>query len=582
MRALRAARPDNPGPARTLGDVHASAGRPFTALWAYSFALSDSPETTDPETAVRLARALAAALFPGEAIERLRAVTAREPSHLEAVRQLAKLYLRTGQPEAALSVLEKAGEGFRAAREGAVLEGRVRQALGDASGAERAYRRALLADPDDPVPWRRLGLLLLSQRQSAEARKALERAHSLDPTDPPTMVDLARALTEQGGEEALRQAMRLYRQAVARRPYAPAYYYSSLLLLDRSQWELAAEGFARAIAADRDYAPAYRELARVLERLGRRAEAHYHKGLYYSVKDLRALSAREYLAMARADPASPGGLLMASQAHYKMTQKAQATERAREAYRRDPSSRQARAQLAALLMATHNRKEAARLCEEWLRDEPDASQPRWMLGRIAAAERRFPEAIASLEQALEREPDNVDFLESLGYVLLEMPGEEPLPRAIETFCRMAQLAPANAAARHQLGLALMRQGRLEEAQRQLLRSLDLDPHRGEVYNVLVQLCRRLKQPAAVLLFGPAVRDVEERLREELLLYRRTWDQPEDAEGFMGLARFLLRHGDLRRAESQLERAAALRPNWPQAQTELARVRRLISVEADEQ
>jgi tetratricopeptide (TPR) repeat protein len=132
-------------------------------------------------------------------------------------------------------------------------------------------------------------------------------------------------------------------------------------------------------------------------------------------------------------------------------------------------------------------------------------------------------------------------------------------------------------ARYHLGIALMRSGRLEEAQRHLLRSLDLDPNRGDTYGTVVQLAHRLRQPGAVALFAPLVREVESRLREEMTLWRRTWDHPDDPGGYLALARFLIRMADLRRAESQLEQALELRPGWREAEEELARVRRLLAV-----
>jgi Flp pilus assembly protein TadD len=260
-----------------------------------------------------------------------------------------------------------------------------------------------------------------------------------------------------------------------------------------------------------------------------------------------------------------------------MQQNARALALARQASERFPRSPEVREQLTALLILTNDHEAAAQLCQAWLREDPGAAQPLWMLGRIAAAGLRFDEAVRYYEQALVKQPDNATFLEALGEVLLAAPGSEHLPRAVTTLGRAVALAPQDAKARHQLGLALMRAGRLEEARRQMLRSLDLDPNRGPVYSTLVQLARRLRQPGPAALFAPIVREVEGRLRDELTLWRRTWDHPEDPEGHVALARFLVQTGDPRRAESQLEEALALRPRWPQAEAELARVRRLLAV-----
>jgi Flp pilus assembly protein TadD len=575
QRALDVASPSDPAPARRLGDFYTGAQRPFEALWAYSQAVDTQPG--DLPASLGLARALEAGLLLDRAIARLKGVLAKEPGQEEAVDRLTELYLRTGEPALALAVIRRAGAPHGTSAQTALREGRVLQALGDTAGARAAYRRAVERESSDPVGWHRLGLLALAGGHLPEARQALWRAHTLDPTEPRYTVDLGRAFVA-GRSSADRQAaMRLFQVSVQSRPYAPAFYQAGLLLAAQHRLTQAAAAFGRATTADRSFAEAYRELAGVLELAGRHTEAHYQRGLYYSVKDLRPRSLQEYLAMAAADPAHPSGLLMASQSRFKMQQNAQALALARQASKRFPGAPEVREQLAALLVLTSDRAAATQLCQAWLRAEPGAAQPHWMLGQIAGASLRFDEAIGDYEQAIAKQPDNANFLESLGEVLLSSPGAEHLPRAVATLSQAVALAPQDARARHQLGLALTRAGRLEEARREMLQSLDLDPNRGPVYSTLVPLARRLRQPGPAALFGPIVRDVEDRLREELALWRRTWDRPNDPAGCVALAGFLLRTGDPRRAESQLEQALALRPHWPEAEAELARVRHSLAV-----
>jgi tetratricopeptide (TPR) repeat protein len=594
LRAVDTAPAGDPLPARRLGDFYLEAARPFEALWAYSQAAHIRP--ADGLSALGLARALEAGLLYDVAMLRLRALLAREkdrtslrgpgPSEAgaggEASARLAELLLRTGRPDAAISLLERAGAPPRTRSATGtsldLLAGRAREAVGDAVGAERVYRRAAERDGRDGSAWRRLGLLALSEGRLDDARQAFERARSLDPTEPRTLVDLGRAHAASRTPAGREAAMRLYREAVGTRLYAPAFYESGLLLLEEKRLPQAAQGFGRATAADRDDADAYRELARVLDRLGRRAEAHYQRGLYYSVKDLRVHSMREYLAMAAADPARPDGLLMASQSEFKMQHTDRATALARRATERFPGNAAAREQLAALLVRGADRQAAKRACQAWLHEQPGAAQPLWLLGRVAKDELRFDDSIRYHEQALAKQPDNPIFLESLGDTLLAAPGAEHLPRVVATLSRAVALAPEDAKARYELGVALMRTGRPAEAQRQLLRSLDVDPYRGDTYNLLVQLARRLRQPGPASLFGPIVRTVEERLRVELSLWRHTWDEPQDPAGYLALAHFLVRTADLRKAESQLEEALVLRPHWPAAEAELARVRRLLAVQ----
>lgn len=578
MQALAGARPGDSAPGRELGASYLGEARPFGALWAYSFALRARPD--DAEAALGAARALESALFPARAIQTLRDLSSRQGAPPEAVSRLVLLHLQTGQPKEALRLLEGAGEAFLNRPGSRMLEGRVREGLGDLDGAQRAYRRALGHGAEDVLAWRRLGLMALKQGRIADARRSLEQAYALDSRDPGTLVDLARAVAAGGKPSDRQAAMGFFREAAKSEPYAPAYYHSGRMLAQGGDLAQAEHGFRLAIGADPRFADAYLALADLLDRTGRRVEAHHERGVYFSLKDLRAEAMREFVAMAAADPTRADGLLLASQSLFDMMQRARAAEMARRALARCPRDSQARERLAGSLILANNGKAAARICEEWLKEEPGAVPPLWMLGRIAADAKRHAEAITYFERVLAVQPENADVLEALGVVLVNAPGSDHLPRALETLGHAVALAPTSTKARYWYGIALRDAGRPEEALRQLLRALDLDPHRGETYNLVVQLARQLKQPGAVALFGGLVRDVEERLRVELRLWRRTWDQPEDPEGFLALARFLITRTELTKSESQLEYALRLRPRWPEAAAELARVRRLLVATAD--
>src|SRR5438477_83427 len=71
----------------------------------------------------------------------------------------------------------------------------VQETLGDAVGAEAAYRRAIGSKPQEAgaVPaWHRLGLLALEQGRLDDARQALGAARILVPGEPRYWVDFGR------------------------------------------------------------------------------------------------------------------------------------------------------------------------------------------------------------------------------------------------------------------------------------------------------------------------------------------------------------------------------------------------------
>jgi hypothetical protein len=72
-----------------------------------------------------------------------------------------------------------------------------------------------------------------------------------------------------------------------------------------------------------------------------------------------------------------------------------------------------------------------------------------------------------------------------------------------------------------------------------------------------------------------MRGVQEQKRVRDAAWRRRWERPADAAGYLALATDLARTGGLASAEHQLRRALELRPGWPDAARLLGRVERLL-------
>jgi hypothetical protein len=107
--------------------------------------------------------------------------------------------------------------------------------------------------------------------------------------------------------------------------------------------------------------------------------------------------------------------------------------------------------------------------------------------------------------------------------------------------------------------------------------MDLDIHQSAPLNNVVQVARGLKQRDQVEFWAPLVRDVEQRLREELPGWKRVWEQPQNADAYLPLARFLKRTGELKKAQHVLEQAVALRPDLTAARRDLEVLRRTLEV-----
>ncbi len=88
---------------------------------------------------------------------------------------------------------------------------------------------------------------------------------------------------------------------------------------------------------------------------------------------------------------------------------------------------------------------------------------------------------------------------------------------------------------------------------------------------------RLRQPSLARFFGPLVRNAQDRNREELRVSRRVRQNPTSPEAHFAMAQYMASTAAFPTAQSHLERALALRPDYPEAREALAHVKRVISV-----
>jgi tetratricopeptide (TPR) repeat protein len=87
------------------------------------------------------------------------------------------------RPDAALEDFEALLASDAGDLESRLNAGLARQTLGHLDAAEAEYREVLARDPDHPLAWTYLGILLNERLQTAEAVDALERAIALDPQE---------------------------------------------------------------------------------------------------------------------------------------------------------------------------------------------------------------------------------------------------------------------------------------------------------------------------------------------------------------------------------------------------------------
>ena len=168
-------------------------GRVAAAREEFRRAAVEDP--ADPDYRHNFAAAAAKTLPPGAdpaAVENLyRQALSLNPDHQPTVHKLAELYLTTGRPDAARSLV--AGWAARRPRDPRPLVERaaVQSRLGDIAGAERSLRRALAVAPGDAVALAKLGETLERTGRRAEARAAYAAALKADWNQPEAAARLA-------------------------------------------------------------------------------------------------------------------------------------------------------------------------------------------------------------------------------------------------------------------------------------------------------------------------------------------------------------------------------------------------------
>ncbi len=260
------------GPAGLLARARFEAGDAEGAYRTLAAARTGGDPTPSEASELLLtARVADATGRPSEAAEALGALSRLRPLDVEERRWWAGLLWRSGGLEGALAGYE--GVRDLTPEDPAVHRsiGDLRMALGDAQGAESAYREAVrLGGPADPAgPG--VALALLQQDRAADAVEAYQAYLTAAPGDDEARLALARALA---GTGAFGEAAVQYERAVGSATEADP----GLAAEVASAWMAAgkhaqAEPWARRAAADPDEPLARARYAHLLALLDRHAEA---------------------------------------------------------------------------------------------------------------------------------------------------------------------------------------------------------------------------------------------------------------------------------------------------------------------
>jgi tetratricopeptide (TPR) repeat protein len=568
-----ARRPMDPLAHLELARACAARREPAEAAWEYAEAASLEPKLVPAQ--VGLAESLPPLRLTGLALARLEEQEKLRPDAVELRLALAELYLRTGQPERAATLLEGGAKGGAGSPEALLTLGRAELALGRPGAARSAFATAVRRSPTRADGYFWLGRAAWMAHRVQEARRAWEQGARLASDDPRFPCWLGVSHSTDPSPASADRAGRAFDEALRRQPdYVPALLQLGLLFQRHGRPRDAAREFLLAV----DHSPSdpepHQHLSVALLALGERAEAYRHQGLSYSLSERPTLALAAYERYRALAPHAIDGPLLISQSYAQMQQNERAAAVVERALREHPGEAALYERLGSLYVLTHSRNEAARVAEAWQRAEPRAGRPQWLLGRVEMANHRVGEAIRHFEAALAREPENADCAFALGDALVRQPDAASQGRGLALLEQAARRSPEDPEYHQRLGAALAQAGWWEEARRELLAALSLDPDRAAALNSLVQVAQGLRRPAQVALWAAAMRAAQTRLAEEKRLRREAGRNPFEPVGCLALARNLLRAGQPANAQAQIEQALRSAPWDPEARQLLARVEAL--------
>jgi tetratricopeptide (TPR) repeat protein len=557
-----------------LGKFYLDDARPYEAAWVLADARRLDPRSAQPR--LLLARALAAGQLYQPAIDLLQTAIHDFPKDTEAPQQLADLLLSLGRPADAVTTLQSGSKQQSLSADGLLLLGRALEADGRDAEALTQYQAYQQQQPKSDQIYLRIGKVMLRMGKTGDAQQAFMATQVLNSHNAESWYYQGLLALRQGPAKEEEARQRFAQAVAANERFALAHVQLGRYYQRHRDWGKATAVLQRAFELEPENDEALQQLAHVRQAVGDAAGASYYQGLYYDVKDARSRATSQYEAMA-ASGADPRGPLMVSNAYIRMDQKQRASVAAREGLKRFPGDRDLTERLIALDLLTGDLKEAEALCVGWTRREPQAAQPIYLLGRVRLANHDVSGALMQLRQAAQREPKNPEYQFAIGSAYAENASDANWGRAARYYGQAVTLKPDDARYRLNLGLALQNLHDFEGARRQFLRSMDLDPNQSAPLNNLVQVARGLDRRDQIDFWGPLVREVEGRLRDELPRWKRVWDRPADADGYAPLAQFLMRTGELKKARNVLEQAVALRPDLPAARRDLTTLRRTLDV-----
>jgi len=415
--------------------------------------------------------ATAPAVAPFERVDLLRQAAGVAPIFPQARYVDGFVALRTGDYATAVDKLRAASAGDPLLAGDSASRERVARAAalirqGQLDAALRDLQALVVDSPDHAEAHRLLGLAYWIDEQSGKSIAALRSAIRLAPGDERARVVLADVLA---GDRRLAEAERELTQALERGPRSGRVHHELALLYERqSLLPQAAKSFHdsealgpivgrdefyRTLGAmlvnQADFDGAVAAYSQRLEANPNSGDAHRQLGEIYFLQGRDEQALAEFLAAAWLDPRDAKAFAAAGQVQARLLKYADAVVALDRALALDPGLREARYALGTSLMRLGKTAEAKQALETFQQQQADAEGAGQLAFRLDVLRRdgaknlqagAFDQAIASYAEALELEPDSARSRRDLGLALLRAKRSQEAIEQLEVAQRLEATA----------------------------------------------------------------------------------------------------------------------------------------------
>lgn len=341
-------------------------------------------------------------------------------------------------------------------------------------------RGAVLADPESPEDWGRLGMVFHAHGLEKEARECYSRAAALEPSEFRWPYLLAHIMRDADPQGALVQIEKAFQ---AKPDYSALYVLRAQILERNNQLDAALEQYEKAAAIDALSAMAEFGMGRIYL-TKRELEAslrhlQHARELSPNVGAIRASLAQVYRRLGNRDAAVTearlaselgGKIAITDPIHFEMKQE-------------EVSSLALLARARATTEAG-NYKTAEALYYQLLEIRPDDANIHAGLADVMGRQDKHQEAKEQCLAALSIDPKHASALHGLANILtLELNYAEAALRYEESLA----IRPRHVPSRQNLGTVLAFQGKIDEAVAQFRKGLEIDPDHFECNHQLGQL-----------------------------------------------------------------------------------------------